>query len=95
MSTTTLSNLLLYLYGTLTPQNMVWVGEHLISYAKKEQDKKLPPYTMDDINAMIDRAEEESAAGEFRSNEDVFKDLLSEEDLKFSEEHYEMEGCLA
>ena len=44
---------------------------------------------------MIDRAEEESAAGEFRSNEDVFKVLLSEEDLKFSEEHYEMEGCLA
>lgn len=30
MSTATLSNLLEYLYGTLSPSNMRWVGEHLI-----------------------------------------------------------------
>jgi len=34
-----------------------------LSYAKK-----MSPYTMDEINAMIDRLDEESAVGEFRSN---------------------------
>ena len=30
MSTATLTSLLDYLYGTLSPNNMRWVGEHLI-----------------------------------------------------------------
>ena len=46
MSTATLTSLLDYLYGTLSPNNMRWVGEHLIEYAKKEESEQLRPYTM-------------------------------------------------
>jgi hypothetical protein len=46
MSTATLNNLLEYLYGTLSPSNMRWVGEHLIEYAKK-QEEPMTPYTME------------------------------------------------
>ena len=35
MSTATLSSLLDYLYGTLTPDDMRWVAEHLIEHANK------------------------------------------------------------
>lgn len=92
MSQASLSNLLVYLYSTLTPQNMLWVGKNLISRAEEENDR-LRPFTMDDINAIMDNAERESAAGEYRTNEEVFKDLLSEEDLKMHD--YEQESCLA
>ena len=63
MSTTALEGLLSYLYGTLSPSNMRWVGEHLIEYAKKEQDEQLRPYTMQELNARIDQAEANVAAG--------------------------------
>lgn len=33
MSTAVLTNLLEYLYGTLSPSNMLWVGERLIEHA--------------------------------------------------------------
>ena len=71
---------------------MLWVGKNLISRAEEENDR-LRPFTMDDINAIMDNAERESAAGEYRTNEEVFKDLLSEEDLKMHD--YEQESCLA
>lgn len=92
MSQTTLSNLLVYLYSALTPQNMMWLGQNLIQRAEKESEM-LRPYTMDEINAMIDNAERESAAGEYRTNEEVFKGLLSEDELNIR--NYEQEGCLA
>ena len=37
MSIATLTNLLEYLYATLSPNNMKWVGEHLIERAEKEE----------------------------------------------------------
>ena len=36
----------------------------------------LEPYTMEEINAMIDEAEKESANGDFVNNEDLFKKLF-------------------
>ena len=62
MSTAILSGLLDYLYGTLTPSNMRWVGEHLIERATKEEHTP-KPYTMEEINAMLDAAEADIAAG--------------------------------
>lgn len=50
MNTTTLTGLLDYLYGTLTPDNMRWVGEHLIEHANKEEKEWLRPYTMEEID---------------------------------------------
>ena len=52
MSTATLTSLLDYLYGTLSPNNMRWVGERLIEYAKKEENAQLRPYTMQEIDKM-------------------------------------------
>ncbi len=72
MSTTALEGLLSYLYGTLTPSNMKWVGEHLIEYAKQEQDKQLRPYTMQEIDDMLDEAEAAFEAGDCLSNDEVF-----------------------
>lgn len=71
MSTATLNNLLEYLYGTLTPDNMRWVGKHLIEYADK--DENLKPYTMEEIHARIDKAEREIAAGLGTPHEEVMR----------------------
>ena len=57
MTTTALSGLLEYLRGTLTANNMRWVGEHLIEYANKEEAEQLRPYTMQEIDDMLDEAE--------------------------------------
>jgi len=63
MSTTALQGLLDYLYGTLSPSNMRWVAEHLVMQAEKVENPDLKPYTMEEINAMLDEAEAEIAAG--------------------------------
>lgn len=72
MSTAALQGLLDYLYGTLTPGNMRWVGEHLIEQANKKE-APLKPYTMDEVNAMLDEAEERFAKGLGIPSEKVFQ----------------------
>ena len=72
MSTETLSGLLDYLYGTLTPSNMRWVGEHLIERATKEEHTP-KPYTMEELNAMLDLAEADIAAGRTIPDEEVWR----------------------
>lgn len=72
MSTATLTSLLDYLYGTLSPNNMRWVGEHLIEYAKKEESEQLRPYTMQEIDDILDEAEAAFEACYYLTNDDVF-----------------------
>lgn len=72
MSTATLTTLLDYLYGTLSPNSMRWVGERLIEYAKKEENAQLRPYTMQEIDEMLDEAEAAFEAGEYLTNDEVF-----------------------
>ena len=86
MSTATLNNLLEYLYGTLTPDNMRWVGRHLIEHADKEETLK--PYTMEEINAMLDEAEANFAAGRGIPDEEAWDDL--EEELALEKQELEM-----
>ena len=86
MSTATLTNLLNYLYGTLSPNNMRWLGEHLIEYAKKEESEQLRPYTMKEIDAMLDEAEANFAAGKGIPDEDVWRELEEEFARKDAEE---------
>ena len=74
MSTTALQGLLDYLYGTLTPDNMRWVGEHLVMQAEKVDNPKIKPYTMEEINAMLDEAEAEIAAGKGTPHEEVMRE---------------------
>ena len=71
MTTTVLSSLLDYLHGTLSADNMRWLGEHLIEYSKQE-DAKLKPYTMDELDSMLDEAEAAFEAGDYLTHEEVF-----------------------
>ncbi len=72
MSTATLTSLLDYLYGTLSASNMRWVGEHLIERAKIEEDEQLRPFTMNEIDNMLDEAEAAFAKGKYMTNDEVF-----------------------
>ena len=87
MSTATLNNLLEYLYGTLTPDNMRWVGKHLIEHADKEENLK--PYTIEEIHAMIAESEADIAAGRTISHEEMMRqweeELAREEELEMAE----------
>ena len=74
MSTTALQGLLDYLYGTLSPSNMRWVAEHLVMQADKVEKPEIKPYTMDEINAMLDAAEAEIAAGKGTPHEEVMRE---------------------
>ena len=78
MSTTALQGLLDYLYGTLSPSNMRWVAEHLVMQADKVENPDLKPYTMDEINAMLDEAEAEIAAGIGTPHEEVMREMDEE-----------------
>ena len=78
MSTTALEGLLSYLYGTLSPSNMQWVGEHLIEYAKQEREEQLRPYTMEEIDAMLDEAEANFEAGLGIPHEEVMREMDEE-----------------
>ena len=74
MSTTALQGLLDYLYGTLSPNNMRWVAEHLVMQADKVENPDLKPYTMDEINAMLDEAEADFEAGKGIPDEEVWRE---------------------
>ena len=71
-----MTSLLEYLYGTLTPNNMRWVGEHLIQFADNEENLK--PYTIEELHQMVVESEREIAAGLCQDSEDVFRELEEE-----------------
>ena len=86
MSTATLEGLRDYLYSTLSPSNMLWLSSQLAEYARKQE--KLKPYTLEELNARIDQAERESAAGLGQDSEEMFSELEEEfarEELELSE----------
>ena len=72
MSTAALQGLLEYLYVTLSPDNMLWVANHLIEQAKQADDSELKQYTMEEINAMLDEAEANFAAGKGIPDEEAW-----------------------
>ncbi len=73
MSTAALQGLLEYLYGTLTPNNMRWVANHLIEHADRADAPQPKRYTMEEINAMLDEAEAEIAAGKGIPHDEVMR----------------------
>ncbi len=88
MSTTALNGLRDYLTGTLSPDNMIWLANQLTEYAKKQQEPPFRRYTMDEINAMLDEAEAEIAAGGGTPHEEEMRKW--EEELE-REEQEELE----
>ena len=77
MSTTALQGLLEYLYGTLTPKDMCWVADHLIEHAQRSSEP-LKRLTMEEVNAMLDEAEADIAAGRTIPDEEVWRDYETE-----------------
>ena len=78
MSTTALTGLRDYLVGTLNAGNLYWLATELKEYAKKKEAHHLKPYTMEEINAMIDQSERNSAAGLGQDSEEMFSELEEE-----------------
>ena len=56
MSTATLNNLIEYLYGTLSPDNMRWVAKHLIERAEQVEEppgkRDMAPLTRSSLTAL-------------------------------------------
>lgn len=81
MSTTALQGLLDYLCGTLTPNNMRWVAEHLIECADSVEALSQKPYTIEEIHRMIAQSEHDSAEGKVYD----FDDVMCEFEEEFSQ----------
>ncbi len=77
MSTATLSSLLEYLYGTLSPSNMCWVGEHLIEQAQKEEQREeaLTPYTREELLERAEEGRRQIAMGNYCTMEELLQEL--------------------
>ena len=90
MSTTALTNLRDYLTGTLSPANMLWLSTQLADYAKKKKEEyPLKRYTKAELNAMLDEAEAEIAAGKGTPHEEVMREM-DEEIERWEQEELEM-----
>lgn len=77
MSEATLQGLLDYLYSTLTPDNMRWMATNLMAHADSDEEN-LKPYTMEELNAMLDEAEADIAAGRTIPHEVVMREIEEE-----------------
>ena len=86
MRATALTGLRDYLIGTLNTGSLYWLATELTEYAKKKETRHLKPYTMEEINAMIDQSERDSVAGLGQDSEEMFCELEEE----FAREELEM-----
>ena len=68
----------------LSTANKRWLVERLWEQIESEDPQALAPYTMDEIDAMIDNAEHEIAAGLGIPDEEAWKEL--DEELAHKEE---------
>lgn len=55
---------------------------------KSKDDQRFRPYTMDEVNAMLDEAERQFAAGEYVTNEELFREW--DEEIAMAEQQYEL-----
>jgi len=85
MSKDALNSLRDYLTGTLSPSNMLWLSIQLADYAR--QQEPLKPYTMAEINDMIDRSERDIDEGRVYDFDEAMDELekeFAEEDRKLA-----------
>lgn len=71
MSTATLTSLRDYLYGTLSPANMIWLSTQLADYAKQLEQPALKRYTLEEMKAQLLQAKRDFDAGIGVSDDDV------------------------
>ena len=60
---------ILQMLQSLSTDNKRWLAEKL--YQSVEEEERLAPYTMEEINAWIDESEADFAAGRYISNEEM------------------------
>ncbi len=75
MSTQALNGLRDYLTGTLSIADMNWLAAELKEFADRKEEHPLKPYTMEELNAMLDVAEADIAAGKVIDDEDAWDEL--------------------
>ena len=72
MSTSALQHVWETILGyNLTTANKRWLAEHLIEQVETETKAQTKPYTMEELNARIDRAEADIAAGRIYTREEM------------------------
>ena len=74
MCTQALTGLRDYLTATLSFDDMNWLAAELAEYASKEEHT-LKRYTREELNAMLDVAEAEIAAGKVIDDENAWDEL--------------------
>ena len=84
MSKESLNSLRDYLLVTLQPSDMHWLGEVLIAHAKG-YDTHATPYTKEEIDSMMDEAEQQFEAGAYHDEDEVFDRLYKKYGLKNEE----------
>lgn len=89
MSEATLTGLLEYLYNTLSPSNMRWMGEHLIEYANAEESAK--PYTVEELLERAEKGRREIAEGHYTDIDQVLREL----DMDFVEDEMKNHSVIA
>ena len=81
MSTATLNGLRNYLYDTLTPANLIWLGTQLTEYGRR-QERQLKPYTKEELMARIELSEQQFDEGKYKD----FDEAMAELEKEFAEE---------
>jgi hypothetical protein len=76
MSTSTLIGLRNYLYDTLSPTNLIWLGKQLTEYGRRQE--VLKPYTKADLLARIERSEQQFVEGNFQDFDEAMAELEKE-----------------
>ena len=90
MSTATLNGLRDYLYDTLSPANLIWLGTQLMEHGRM-QEKPLKPYTKEELLARVERSERQFAEGKYKTSEELWRELDEEFHCLDKEEVEEME----
>lgn len=88
MSTQALNGLRDYLTGTLSIADMNWLAAELTEFARREEHSP-KPYTMEELNAMLDVAEADIAAGRGTPHEEVMREW-DEEIARMEQEEPEL-----
>lgn len=87
MSSATLNGLRDYLYDTLSPANLIWLGTQLTEYGKQKEGSSLKPYTKEELQTRIVESERQFANGQWQD----FDEAMDELEREFAEEERQLE----
>ena len=91
MTTVALDNLWRYLQGlALTEKDRQWLAGKLQEPSHKNEEQPLPPYTREELYAMVDQSERDMKEGRYRDIDEMFSEW-DEENSTFSAAEPEVE----